>query len=187
MAFIEKIENYIDSLEAKLFYRYLIIVTGFTFLFALACVVNFYWTIGSLKKQLNDINDIRTERVKVLLGKIEEVKKQRNEVNAILAEDESFKIAGYFNEVLAKQGLTNNTKEEIPSQTDIDEKHRESSLNVKFTGLKMKQLCELLYVIEQKKRIYTKSLEITKSTKNPNTIDVVLTIATLQPKSAATE
>lgn len=47
----------------------------------------------------------------------------------------------------------------------------------------MKQLTELLYELEQKKRIYIKKLEIEKSKKTNNSIDVIITIATLLPKT----
>jgi ribosomal protein S17E len=60
-------------------------------------------------------------------------------------------------------------------------------LNAKFDTMNMRQLCELLDAVEQNKRIYTKELEIIKSKKVPNTIDVNLTIATLQAKPETTE
>ena len=52
----------------------------------------------------------------------------------------------------------------------------------------MKELCELLNVFEQNKRIYTKSLEIIqKSRKSPRTLEVQLTIATLKLRTEPTE
>jgi hypothetical protein len=47
------------------------------------------------------------------------------------------------------------------------------------------ELATLLNEIEHKERVYTKSLDITQS-KTPRTIDVTLTIATLQPKEELT-
>jgi hypothetical protein len=46
----------------------------------------------------------------------------------------------------------------------------------------MKNLTELLQEIELNKRVFTKELDITASSKQPGTIDVSLTIVTLEPK-----
>jgi uncharacterized membrane protein YhiD involved in acid resistance len=187
MAFVQKLYDRLDGLERKIFYRYLMIVLlGITTLTTLI-IVYFYITVHSLHRQLNDINDLRVSQVKSILSKIEHVKKQRAEVNAILDQDKSFKIGGYFNEIISVLNIAENKKEETTSQGRLDEEYRESVLTAKFNELTMKQLCELLNIIEQNKRVYTKALEIQKSMKTPKTIDVTLTIATLQPRSAAIE
>jgi hypothetical protein len=45
-----------------------------------------------------------------------------------------------------------------------------------------KKMSELLHAIELEERIYTKDVEVERSTTNPNAINVKLTIATLEPK-----
>ncbi len=49
--------------------------------------------------------------------------------------------------------------------------------------MNMRELSELLNVLEQNKRVYTKELEVQKSRKSPRAIEVQLTIATLQPRT----
>lgn len=187
MAFIQKLHEYFDTMDQKYFYRYLLLALVAIVLATAGVMYYFYSSVSDLQKQIEDVNDLRTSRVESILSRIEHVKKQRAEVNTILAQDEAFKIGGYFNDILGLLNISGNKKEETTTQIVLDEDYRESVLSAKFTGLTMKQLTELLNIIEQNKRIYTKALEIQKSTKQPRTIDVLLTIATLQPRTAETE
>jgi hypothetical protein len=109
-------------------------------------------------------------------------------VNNILAENPDFKIDGFFTDLLSKTGLERNKKETSISYADRGDKdYREVLLTAKFDTMNMRQLCELLNEIEQNNMVYTKELDIVKSKKIPNTIDVTLTIATLQKKPETTE
>ncbi len=154
---------------------------------SMTCVYYYYSTIKYWKKQTNEINAMRDE-VKVILDKDELVQKQREEVNALLSEMPDFKIGEYFNDLIAKLGLTQNvvTSPSITYADRGDKEYREVLLTTQFDMMNMKQLTELLNEIEQNKRIYTKELEIIKSKKTPNTIEVNLTIATLQRKPETT-
>ena len=129
------------------------------------------------------MNDDREERVKEILTQGTLIKQQQEEMNRILSEDLDFKIAGYCNSVLKKLGLLNKKVTETATQTDVDQVHRESTLQIRLEEMNMKELTELLQVFENNKRIYTKHLEIAKSTKRPNTIDVQLTITTMLLKT----
>lgn len=187
MQFIQKLYAYFDALERAKVYRYIIISVVGVLLLAGVSLYYVHRTVQSLQSELEEINDLRVNRVQPILRRIEHVKQQRKEVNAILAEDEAFKIGGYLDEKLDLLGIANNKKEETATQVVLDDNYRESILSVKFAEIAMKQLTELLNIIEQNKRIYTKALDITRSTKAPRTIDVSLTIATLQPRTAASE
>lgn len=188
MKFIPKLYAYFEGLERAKVYRYIIISLCSILLLAGFGLYYVHRTIRSLESELEEINDLRVGRVQSILRRIEHVKQQRTEVNAILAEDEAFKIGGYLDEKLDLLGIAPNKKEETTTQVVLDDNYRESVLSVKFSEITMKQLTELLNIIEQNKRIYTKALEITRSTKaSSRTIDVSLTIATLQPRTAASE
>lgn len=187
MQFIQKLYTYFGALERAKLYRYILVSIGGVLFLAGASLYYMHRTVQSLQGELEEINDLRSSRVQSILRRIEHVKQQRTEVNAILAEDEAFKIGGYLDEKLDLLGIATNKKEETATQVVLDDNYRESVLSVKFTEITMKQLTELLNIIEQNKRIYTKALEITRSTKAPRTIDVSLTIATLQPRTAASE
>lgn len=187
MDFIQKIHNYLDAIDKKYFYRYLIVLLVILVLSTAVSIYYFYSSVDAFQKMIDEVNDVRTSKVASILSRIEHVKKQRSEVNEILAQDEAFKIGGYFNDILGLLNIASNKKEETTTQIVLDDDYRESMLSAKFVGLTMKQLTELLNIIEQNRRVYTKALEIQKAIKPPKTIDVLLTIATLQPRTAETE
>jgi hypothetical protein len=49
--------------------------------------------------------------------------------------------------------------------------------------MNMQELCELLQALERVQRIFSKSIDIQRSKKIPDAIDVTLVIATLLPKT----
>lgn len=183
MEALEKIKNFIENLEEKKFYKYLIGTLGILILILMLIVFRHYRTVQRLKKRINSINEIREEEVKKILHQADLVEKQRKEVDAMLAEDEDFKIGGYLKNLLEKLGLSDKKTVESPSQIDREDNYRESILAIKFTDMDMKQLTELLNEIEQTRRIYTKELEIMKSRKTPDKLEVNITIATLLLKA----
>lgn len=176
-------KNFIRNLEEREFYRYLAIVLGVLVLVLGILIYTNYSTVSGLELKLKRINKQR-EDTREILQKHETVKQQQAEVDAILAKDPTFKIKEYFTATVAELNLgQQNTKQaEVSEPQDLDNGYSEIKLNAGFTDLNMKQLCELLYKVEQNERIYTKELIITKALKTP-TIDVTLVIATLQPKA----
>ncbi len=115
-----------------------------------------------------------------------QVKKQKAIVDEILNENKSFKLLGYFDEITNKLGIDKNVKEKSTSENTLEiltaKGYKEVRVNATFTELNTRQLAELLDEFEKNERIYTKNLEITKSSKTP-TIDVEIVIATLQPET----
>jgi hypothetical protein len=188
MKVFNTIKQLIASLDKKQFYY---VLSGV--LVGILCLMAFimyyqssrvdYW-----KKRIRDANEYR-EGVKAIIAKDLSVSSQRDEVDKMLNENPDFKIDGYFAELLTKFKLIDGhaTQRTVSYADRGDSKYREVLLNAKFDTMNMRQLCELLDAVEQNKRIYTKELEIIKSKKVPNTIDVNLTIATLQAKPETTE
>ena len=182
MQILTKVQTYLNAIEEKRFYQYLIGFGAAIFLALVAITFQYYRKVSSLKAEINTINESRDE-IRRLLEKAQLVKKEQKEIDAILGKDENFKIAGYFGDVLAKLGLANKKASDLLVNTPSREgKYQESDLQAKFTGMTMKELTELLQEIDLKKRIFPKELDITVSQKTPGTIDVTLTIATLEPK-----
>ena len=182
MVLIDTIISFIQRLDKQQFYRYLggavagiLIVIG-----SLGFV--FYRYSANLTKQIKIATEQQDEIVDILSASAM-VKQQQEAVDTVLDQDKQFKIAGYFNQLLRKHKLSENKTVETTSQIELDDKYRQSILNVQFTTITMKALCELLNEIEQKERIATKSLEVRRSQKESGTIDVNLTIATLQTKT----
>lgn len=182
MELLEKVKSYIETLERRNFYLHLGILTGSILLVTIVIMFRHHTQVTYLKKQIDDINDLRETDVRGILTKAKKVQQQRAEVDAMLAEDEDFKIGGYFKDLLTELNLTNKEEQEKTSQIDRADNYRESILTAKFVDMSMQELTLLLSKIEQKKRIYSKELEIKKSKKTPKTLEVSITIATLQPK-----
>ncbi len=182
MEILERLREKLDRLERKNFYIYIGIFYSAFLLFVSLLVFYYYSSTNQLLSNIEMINEEREETVRRVLSRNSVVKKQRKEVNDLLKKEGSFKIAGYFNDLLKKQGLLDKKKEESTSQVDLQNEYREVMLSAQFDMMTMQQLCELIDQLEKKKRIYTKLLEINRSKKSPKTIEVRLTIATLQPK-----
>lgn len=181
MELLDKIYTYISDLDEKRFYQY-----GIGFLCAIGLLMllvmfQYYRSVSSLKAQIEQINDAR-EQARTILEKGLIVKKDQQEIDALIAKDENFNIQGYFEDLLAKLGLSNKKASLEVASPEREGKYRESVLTAKFSGMTMKELTELLQELELNRRVFTKELEITASQKPPNSIDVTLTIATLEPK-----
>lgn len=182
MELVNRLRLILEGLERKDFYKYLVMILMF---FVVLMGLTIYWhysSMSDLRTRLADVNDTREKKVRSVLKRMNNVKQQRGRVKDILAKEPNFKIAGYFDDLVTQQGLLENRTEENTSEVEMSNDNIEISLRARFSGLTMKQLCELLDAVEKKERIYAKNLEITKSVKTPETIDVNLTIATLQPK-----
>ena len=183
MEFIEKIYAYISNLDEKRFYQYIIGFLCAVGLLMLLVMFQYYRSISSLKSQIAQLNDER-EQARTILDKGQIVKKEQREIDTIIAKDENFKIQEFFEDLLAKLGLSQKVETDSLEVTSPERegKYRESVLTAKFSGMTMKELTELLQELELNPRVFTKELEITSSQKPANSIGVTLTIATLEPK-----
>jgi hypothetical protein len=181
MTIFDKVFNFIESLDSKKFIQYAAgVIAG---LVALTGLISwqYYSTIHQLRRKIDNVNELR-EEVRTLRQNMLQVHNQRLAVNTMLAEEPDFKIAGYFSSLLDKLSLTDKKITEENTQTDREDNYRESELVASLAGINMKELTQLLYELEQKARIYIKKLDIEKSKKQPDALDVVINIATLLQK-----
>lgn len=179
MTFFLKIKEYLDALESKDFKKYLLI--GIACIAALVglLIVQYYRSASALKTRINLINRKRRD-VQNMLERYERVKMQQIEVNSVLAKEKDFKISQYFENLLDKLGIAKNKIQEETLPKDVLDGYTEWTLYANLSNLNTKKLSDLLYAIEQEERIYTKDLEIEKSS---NAINVKITIATLEQKT----
>ena len=118
------------------------------------------------------------------MTKADQIKKQKEKLDTILAEDPEFKLTYYLETVLSKLNLSERKDiSQVPRTNELDE-YTENVLEFTLNDINMKQLVEFLVSIEDNRRVYTKKLEITKSKTTPNSLEVHITIATLFPKAA---
>lgn len=140
----------------------------------------YYMTVNDLKGQLKRLNIKREEAQQVLL-KQKQVQKQQEEINLLLSEEKNFKIKSFIDDLLKECHLEGSVKKEAEvTEQMINKSYTEIQLKIQFKGISMQQFVEFLNKIEQKSRLYTKELIITKATQD--TIDVALSIATLKPQ-----
>ena len=183
MSILNTIQEFLDTLDTKDFYKYIGLFFGTVVLIVLFFVYRFYADIWSDRRQIALANNARIE-VQSLLEKAALVKQQRNDVNAMLEQNPDFKIAGEFQTILSKLSLSNKIDSlDTITQERGDQQYNENILTAKFADMSMKELSELLNTLEQNKRIYTKSLDIQRARKSNRSVDVQLVIATLQPRT----
>ncbi len=186
MTFLDSVRKTIEGIETKTFYQYVIGYLVACLLLSALLVFYYYRSTGQFYKKIKTLNTTREEEIRVILEEAALVKQQQTAVEEILAQDPDFKIAGYFKDLLIKLNIKDKEVAEETTTTEQEENYRKSELNARFEDMTMKELTELLQELEQKSRIATQRLEITKSKKKPKTIEVNISISTLLPKIETT-
>lgn len=181
MELINRLRLKLESLEQRDFFKYLIILLAVILFFVGVLLFWHYRNVGNLQDELEQINDTREEIVFPILRRMDTVKLQRKQVNDILAKEPGFKIVDYLNNLINKQGLT--VVKIDPTTVPLPNNFNEVVAKVQLVDMDMRQLCEFLETIEKNERVYAKDLEIIKSKKNPGTIEVNVTVATLEQKA----
>lgn len=151
------------------------------FILSVLIIIYYYSSMNALQKKIKNI-DAHRDEVHEILEKYALIKQQQLIVEEVLAKDPLFKISGAFAKLLTDLNLTDKKVSEDLSIIDLEGNYRKTELNAKFTDMTMQELTVLLERLEQNPRVATNRLEITKSKKNPKTIEVSLTISTLLPK-----
>lgn len=187
MNILNRLSDFLEHLDTKDFYKYIGAVLTTIALIFLFMIYRFFGSVGHYKREINFIN-IQREEIQALLEKAMLIKEQKRTINTMLEADSDFRIGGYFLKILEQLNLTQKSEtSSVTTQERSEQGYNESILSAKFTDMNMKELAELLEVLEKNKRIYTKDLDIQLSKKTPGTLEVQLTIATLQPRSQQTE
>lgn len=187
MKILEPLEQSIIQLDAKTFRNYLIAFFVLLTLILGIILYRYYSSVSYIRKNIRRINEER-ERVKDIALSYELVKEQQRLVEALVKKNPNFKILGYFDTILTQHKLVNNLvrKPETRPPTQLDTGHTEVTLIANLTGLNMKTIAELLDTLERNERINIKEIEITKPT-NGRTVNLNLTIATIEPASQTSE
>ena len=185
MEYFDKLKAKLETIDEKQFYTYILGALGALLLLILLVMFYYFRSARSIKLHLKDLNTIRSTQVKQILTKAEQIKKQKEKLDAMLAEDPEFKLTVYLETVLSKLNLSERKDISQPPRTiELDDKYTENILEFTLNDINMKQLVEFLASIENNRRVYTKKLEITKSKTTPNSLEVHITMATLFPKAA---
>ena len=182
MSYSDRIKHFFDQLEERTFHQYALGLIVGTALLMGAIVFFQYRSQATFKKQASRLNNYR-QTAQDLLSRYERVREQQQAVTRVLEQDKSFRIVGFIDGLLQSLQLIQNRTASSQTTEPLEhpEKYNEITVNFTLTEINMQQLALLLQELEKNERIYTKSLEITKSTNKP-TIEVQLSVATLQPQ-----
>ena len=186
---INQITDFFWNLDKKQFNHIVIgLLAGTTLILGTTIYLQFR-RARSFKKEMAVINNNRTS-IKEILEKNEQIKMQQKRAEEILAKDKQFKLKEYFETLLNTMQPQPNLKSDPITTKDLEnlraQGYEEVGMDAELVNLNMKQLVDLLSALEQNERIDIKKLEITKSKQQP-TIDVMLTIGTLQHKATTAE
>lgn len=178
MQFIDTIKLHIAQLDEKKFLAYM---GGFllgTLLIMSGIFYYYYSAVEDLNDQIETLNKDRSA-MRSLFERETRVKKQESDVNKMLKEDTGFNIAEEFKKICTKLSLQSNAEPILGESVQLAGKYREYTLSARFENIDMKQICELLEEIESIKRLYTKSIDITRTQSTPAKLNVTLVIGTL--------
>jgi hypothetical protein len=181
MEFFDKLKATLDTLTRKQFYMYIMIALGVLLFLLLAIMLYYYRAAKSAIKQINDLNNIRSTEVKNLLIRKERIKKQKEKVDAMIAQDPEFILGDVLDELLSKLDLSEKADRKQTGRNPIDDMYIETTTDLMLNDINMKQLVDFLEAIESSKRVYVKKLEIkTKTTEH--CLEVNIGLAALVPK-----
>ena len=153
--------------------------------FILGLFIIWYFTNSRVNTYSDLIKKTLTQRQETqrLISDYKIVKQQQEQVNEILEKNKNFRPIQAYSEIVSKLKLER-FQGDAPLQTPgatVDNK-TEIEVKVALAAISMKQLTDLLYEISLVEQLFPKNLTIKK---NPNTqtVDVDLTIATLEPST----
>ena len=179
MVLLEYIRDYIGRYDDRQLKR-AFVLTGT----ALFCIIVYLFYVKHKNREdfLLRISSLNKERVRTqkIISLRSLLKSERQDADLLLNEDKNFRLLDYFNILMKEIGLVPSSDPQVAAPRDLDMGYNEIELTALFMNINMKQLVVLLENIDKNKRIYTKELVIDKSQKTP-TIDIKLTIATLEP------
>ncbi|NBQ17351.1 hypothetical protein EBU24_03475 [bacterium] len=182
MNFIIQLRQLLQELDSDTFNKGIAAAGLCFFGLTIGIVYYFYSSIGELQKNIK-ANNAKREDVQGILKRLQVVRSQKEEVNALLAEEKGFLITHFTSDALdslhLKEFLKGNKDPEFSEEDVYNKKYKESKVVIQLVGITIEPLCKLLQLIEEKKRVYIKDLNITKKTKN-STMDLSLTVATLR-------
>ncbi len=136
-------------------------------------------SIQEMNVQYQGINKSR-KRLQVVLSEYQSVKQQQLQVDEIVKKDKSFYLKKYYQDLIAAVGIVA-TGDAAISDQKLENGYSLELLQARFVSTTTQKLVEFLQKIEESARVYVKTIEITKGMQ-PNTIAVVLMLATIKPK-----
>jgi len=185
MSIFDTITTYIRRLDEQERLKYIGVALGLFLIAMIIFLYRFSSTTSSLRKRLQHINKQRVDAGPILL-RYGQVMQQKKHVDALLQADPTFRIIEFMTTACQNTGLTSHlakTPDRSIIPTTLDEYVEEKS-SCQLHDLTMQQIVSLLDKIEQNERVYTKEIQISRSTSSPSLLDLSIDIATFEMKES---
>lgn len=179
MEALKRLQDFIERLDTKEFYTYAAaFLGGLALIFSLLFFIH-YRKISKYSAKVQELN-IQRSKTKKILTEYKFVSQEKAHVDEVLAASKNFFIAQEYDTLLNNLNLKRYQPEE-PTRSDGEtiSGKVERILKSRLDGISTKQLTDLLVALSDIERIYPKEL-IIKKLQNAPSIDVDLTIATLE-------
>jgi hypothetical protein len=184
MTLTDRIREWVKGLEDRDIYKYIAIALGIVTLLIGLLMYIYYGKVSKYTRQLQEII-MERKQAQQILSDYKAVAQQHAKIEQILTQDKNFLITKKYSEILKALGLTSHQQEEPKRTPGATVSGRtESNINSHLSGITMKQVTDLLSAIADVPQLYPKELIIRKPTPNAQTVDVDLTITTLEPETA---
>lgn len=182
METLKKFRNFIDNLEDKELYQYILLACGLLIAIMGIFIYIHYSYVNKYKNEIEQVNKQR-QVTKKILTEYKLVNQQQDKVEEILAQNKNFIITKEFKDIIQKIGLESHMSDEPKRVVGETIRNKtEMLLNAHLEAISMKQLTDLLSEISDIPQLYPIELTI-KKTPNNQTVNVDLTIATLESSS----
>lgn len=176
---IQSVKDYLYSLNQKESIRLMA-----AFFMCCVCIIGFLLfrhtsLLHEIEQKTKVLQKARRD-VQTILTEYEQMKNKKTEVDLILMKDKNFYIKKYYQDTIKELQITNESSSNLMTQS-WPNGYEEESLQINFSQMSMKQLCEFLQALQSNQRVFVKDLDITKGSSMTKKINATLTIATLKP------
>jgi len=180
MDILKRLSDFIASLDNRDLYKYILLFIFSIILFLLIIFYIQYKIVSNYEVYFKTLDDQRRQASKIISDfKIRQ--KEIAHVEEILSLDKNFIIGQKYLDIINKLSLSSNLVSEPKiNKGESDNIVSEIVLNSSLQNINTHQLVNLLSLIADIKQLYPKELTIKRSSNNNQTIDIDLTIATLE-------
>lgn len=178
MLSLNSVKDYIQGLSRKEILRILFgYAVGFLLLVTFLLYRHFI-AITDIEQKTKILNKARRD-IQTILTEYDHIKSKKSEVDDMLTKDKNFYLVKYYQDTVRATSIMSETSSALITQPGPTG-YTEESLQINFTQITMKQLCEFLETLQTTRRIFVKNLDILKGGVDKK-INVNMSIATLKP------
>lgn len=184
MQIFDSIRDFIKYSDDQELYKYLGIFGGILCILFGVLFYFHYSRVSWYTQQLKQLDTWRKHTQKILKNS-KMVKEQQRQVEEILAKDKDFRIGQAYLSIIRQGNLMGKIvdKTPVPRTGETISGKTEVQISSNLRGMSMKEVTDFLMLIAQVPQLYTKDITI-KKTPGRSTVDIDITVATLEPSAS---